>query len=428
MASDKEEVKKKIEANYRFNFIVNVLDGAFYTLGLGIISVNTILPLFVRQLTESKFLISLITAILMFGTTVPQLLSAKWTAKLNKKKKSVLILGALQRIPWLLLAILTFLLGKEYELWLLLGFFLLWLIHNLFAGLVGPPWFDLVAKVIPQERRGRFFGYRTFFSSLLEVLGALGAGYIIKQFNFQLGFSILFGATFIAMMISYLALVFVKEPSYPVENQIDSFKEYKSRLLSILRKNINYRNFLFGAILIQFIGMANGLFTVAGIERLNLDSGAANKTVAIFTVLLILSKSLTNIAWGYLGDKYGHKLVILFASVFNALGVLLAFFANQLFSFYLVFILTGIALGGISVSSLTIIADFCATPEERTIYVGLTNTVVGLVVAIISLGGGLLADIVNYKVVFGISFVMIICGILFLTFKVIDPRFNNEFN
>src|SRR6056297_47666 len=135
MASNKEEVKKKIEANYRFNFIVNVLDGAFYTLGLGIISVNTILPLFVRQLTESKFLISLITAILMFGTTVPQLLSAKWTAKLDRKKKSVLLLGSLQRLPWLLLAILTFLLGKEYKTLLLLGFFLLWLIHNLFAGL-----------------------------------------------------------------------------------------------------------------------------------------------------------------------------------------------------------------------------------------------------------------------------------------------------
>jgi hypothetical protein len=41
--------------------------------------------------------------------------------------------------------------------------------------------------------------------------------------------------------------------------------------------------------------MANGLFTVAGIERLGLKAGESNKLVGTFTILLIVSKTLTNI-------------------------------------------------------------------------------------------------------------------------------------
>ncbi|AGB41269.1 arabinose efflux permease family protein [Halobacteroides halobius DSM 5150] len=426
--TNRKEIKEKIEKNYKFNSRMSILDGAFYTLGMGFISTGTILPLFVRQLTKSNFLISMVTAILMFSTTVPQLLSAKWTADLDKKKKKVLSFGLFQRLPWLGLAILTFILGAKYKSWLLIGFFLLWTIHNLFGGLVGPVWFDLVAKVIPQDRRGKFFGYRTFISSVLEVLGALGAGYIINQFDFRVSFTILFFLTFLAMMGSYIFLALTKEPAYPVDSKTDNFKDYFTQLFLILKEKINYRNFLIGGILIQFIGMANGLFTVAGIERLGLEIDKADNIVGAFTVILIVSKSLTNIFWGYFGDKYGHKLVILIASIFNAVGVLVAFFAQKLIFFYLVFVLTGIALGGTSVSFMTIIADFASSPEERTIYVGLTNAVVGIVVTIISLLGGFLADILNYKVVFGISFLMISLGVIFLFLKVSDPRISNEGN
>ncbi|MCK8825666.1 MFS transporter [Fuchsiella alkaliacetigena] len=418
----KEDIKAEIEDNYRFNFGISICEGAFYTLGMGLVAVSTILPLFVRRLTESRLLISLITAIFMFGLHFPQLFSARLVETAELKKKYVLLLGLFQRLPWLFLTLLTYFLFPERQLLLLISFFVLWSVHTIFSGLVGPPWFDMTFKVIPQEKRGRFFGYRSFVSSALEVAGAFLAGYIIKNFSFQSSFIWLFGLTFAVKMLSYLFVALIKEPEYTTVEETKGFKEYFQHLKDILKEKANYRNYVIGATLIQFINMSNGLFTVAGIERLNLEVELAGGLVGIFTIVSIASKSLTNILWGYLGDNWGHKRVIWLASLFNAAAVSVAYFAQDRFLFYVVFILTGIALGGLSVSFMTIIADFAPSLEERPTYVGLTNTVIGLTVTIITLLGGFLADIFNFRLVFAISLVMIILGVVVLVFKVKDPR------
>ncbi|AGB40331.1 arabinose efflux permease family protein [Halobacteroides halobius DSM 5150] len=416
-----EKFSHQIEKNYKVNFYANIFDGSFFALGMGFVSLSTILPLFVKQLTDSKFLISLITATLMFGANIPQLFAARKIEGLYRKKKVVLLLGLLQRLPWLCLAILTYVLTPEYQNWLLVIFFVCWGLYSVAGGLVGPAWFDLVSKVIPVDRRGRFFGYRTFLSSILQVLGALGAGYIIKSFNFPFSFTVLFTLAFIALMISYLFLLVIKEPAYPTVNQKQGFREYFKKLPMILKEKVNFRNYLLCVFFIQFIGMSNGLFTVAGIERLGLTDKIASDVVGTFTILLIVSQSLTNIFWGHVSDRYGHKLVMTLCAAFNSIGVLIALFAQSIMAFYFVFIITGIALGAQKVSFLTIIPEFC-NPEERPTYVAITNTVSGLTIACVSLLGGLLADLFNYQIVFGISFLMVAIGAGLLLTKVYDPR------
>ena len=46
--------QQEIRRHTRFNFTVNVLDGAFFGLGVGFASTVTIIPLFVNSLTDSK--------------------------------------------------------------------------------------------------------------------------------------------------------------------------------------------------------------------------------------------------------------------------------------------------------------------------------------------------------------------------------------
>ncbi|AGB41671.1 arabinose efflux permease family protein [Halobacteroides halobius DSM 5150] len=415
--------KQQVEKNYKTNFYANVFDGSFFAFGKGFVSLSTILPLFVHQLTSSKFLVSMITAILMFASNLPQLFSARIIEGLEHKKKAVLLLGLLQRLPWLLLAILTYLL--PHSQWLLVIFFFCWGLYSLGSGLVVPAWFDLLSKVIPVERRGKFFGYRTTLSSILKLIAASIAGYIISYFNFPFNFTILFSLMFISTMISYICLTLIKEPDYPIANESKSFVDYFKNLPKLITKNINFRNYLLSVFLIQFIGMAKGLFTVAGIERLALEGETASQVVGIFTVLLIASQTVTNILWGHISDKYGHKIVILFAAIFNATGVLIALFANNVIAFYLVFIFTGIALGGNRVSFMTIIPEFCSA-EERPTYIGITNTIKGITMTCVSMLGGLLVDLLNYKVVFGITFIMISLGSLILFYQVQDPRFEIE--
>jgi len=53
--------------NLRYNFFVNLTDGAFFGAALGFASFVTIIPLFVSTLTDSAILIGLIPAIHAMG-------------------------------------------------------------------------------------------------------------------------------------------------------------------------------------------------------------------------------------------------------------------------------------------------------------------------------------------------------------------------
>ena len=55
-----EELAAIAQKDYRWNFSVNLLDGAFFWFGLSFISGATILPLFVSKLTTDPFWIALL--------------------------------------------------------------------------------------------------------------------------------------------------------------------------------------------------------------------------------------------------------------------------------------------------------------------------------------------------------------------------------
>ncbi len=419
------EYDKQVKENFKINYITNITDGVFFSFGLGFISITTILPYFVSQLTDSKLLISLIVSILMFGSNLPQLFSAGFAETFKKKKKAILVLGFMQRLPFILLFIFTYAISGKYDNLLLIIFFICWTLFSISSGIVVPFWFDMVSKVIPVKNRGKFFGYRSFLGSILEVLAAFIAGIIIKTFAFPLSFHILFGLTSFTLMISFSVLFFVKEPEYPISKKRIGVGNYLKKLPTILKEKGNFRYYLISIFFTEFIGMINGLFTIAGIDIMNLSGASAAALVSISSVILISSQSVSSVIWGYISDKLGHKKILLSTSIFNLLGVITAIIANNLALYYLVFVFIGLALGGTKVSFLAIIPEFCSQEDVPT-FVAITNTAKGITVTIISLIGGLLADLYNFEVVFIISALMIFIGVVLLKYKVVEPRFDKS--
>src|SRR5512137_2376653 len=97
----------EISKNLKFNVIVNLLDGAFFGFGIGFASFSTILPLFVRTMTDSAILIGLIPAIHAACWQLPQLLTVNRVSRLRRFKPMVLILTIQERLPFLGLAIVA---------------------------------------------------------------------------------------------------------------------------------------------------------------------------------------------------------------------------------------------------------------------------------------------------------------------------------
>jgi hypothetical protein len=85
--------------NLKHNILVNVMDGGFFGLAFGFASFSTIIPLFVSQMTSSAFLIGLIPGLHVIGWQLPQLLTAKRIAAMNRYKPYVVFMTIRKDYP-----------------------------------------------------------------------------------------------------------------------------------------------------------------------------------------------------------------------------------------------------------------------------------------------------------------------------------------
>ena len=141
-------VKQKIERNFRWNFVVNTLDGTSFWFGMSFMSSTIILPLYISHFTSNPLLIGLIPFLTNAGIFLPQLFTANVVERTPLKKFFPVTLGFfLERLPILLLAPTVFFLATSRPILALVMFFVLytWNCFGTGATLVG--WQDMIAKI-----------------------------------------------------------------------------------------------------------------------------------------------------------------------------------------------------------------------------------------------------------------------------------------
>ncbi|MCH8293102.1 hypothetical protein IH992_18590 [Candidatus Poribacteria bacterium] len=74
------------ERIYRRNFIYFLADNILFNVAMGIISSTTVIPDFVRRLTDSEILIGLFGSLFTIGHTLPQLFVARVIVRHARKK------------------------------------------------------------------------------------------------------------------------------------------------------------------------------------------------------------------------------------------------------------------------------------------------------------------------------------------------------
>jgi MFS family permease len=401
-----------------WNFTVNAVDIMFITLGLSLVSRETVMPVLASHLTDSKLVIGLIPAIFSLGFYLPQLLMANFSEGLRYKKPFVMWVGGLgERVPYLLIGVAVWALALSAPT-LTMGILLAGLGISAFgAGIGTPAWYDMIAKVIPVHRRGIWSGIGHSLGALMGVGGALLVGYILTSYLFPTNFAILFFLAAVAMAISWGGLALTREPPSLVNGEPTPIRSYLRRLPVILRRDRNYTRFLVSRSLVQLGTMAGAFFIIYGTERFQIDGIGVGRLTAI----LIGSTAVMNLAWGYIGDRLGHKAVLAGAAFCMAGAVAIAWMASSQVWLSITFVLLGAYLAADMVSGLNIILEFCA-PEERPTYIGLTNTLLAPMVTLAPMLGGWLADTVDYEGLFPVALAVALLGGLLLTFWVREPR------
>lgn len=411
-------LQQEIERSYRWNFTVNTLDGASFWFGMSFISPTVILPLYAQHFTRDPLVIGLIPFLATAGYLLPQLFIANATERSPRKKLFPVTLGLfLERLPIFLMVPAAFFLATNHPLLALASFLVLYAWYRFGAGLISVGWQDMVAKIIPPDRRGRFFGITNFIGTGTGVLGAAALPFVLKRFAFPGGYVLSFAVASVLVLLSWIFLSLTREPPVLSGKPVVTQREYLRTLPAIIRGDRNFRMYLLTQIVFRFSGMATGFLVVYAVKRWSLPDPVASG----FTIALQIGLAAANLVFGFLSDRRGHKLTLEIGFLLGTLSVLLAIFAPSPLWFFAILLMQG-ALSSISlISGVAIVYEF-ATVENRPTYIGLANTVPGLAAAIAPLIGGWLASAVSYRAMFVTAAAIGAIGWILLRFTVHEPR------
>ena len=411
-----DEIAAEVERNYRWNFSVNLLDGAFFWFGLSFISSSTIIPLFVSKLTASPLLIGLVAVIGQGSWYLPQIFTANFTERMPRKKPIVINLGFfLERLPLLMIVLSAVLAGSSPALALLV-FFVSYAWHGLGAGMVAPAWQELIARCFPVARRGRSFGITMFVGAATAAAGALLSTWLLKTFPFSQNFVLTFTVAASAITLSWIFLALTREPEQVVDTPRKSNRQFLAELPSIVRRDHNFRRFLVARSLLALGGLGTGFITVSAIYRWQIADGV----VGIYTAVYMIGQTVGTLAFGFLADRFGHKLSLEIGAFASSLAFLLALLAPSQGWIFAVFFLLGINVSALLVSGIMVNLEFSA-PERRPTYVGIANTTIGITSILAPLLGAWLASH-SYEWLFGVGTAISLAALIALHWWVKEPR------
>ena len=417
-ASEERTYQAEVKRHFRWNFVVNVLDGALFWFGINFVAPSTILPLYVRHLTDSRLLIGLIATIAGAGWYLPQLFTASYVERSPRKKPIVTKVGFFaERLSFLFMAASAFLFAGTSPALALALFFVTLTWHTVGAGIIAVAWQELVAKVIPVNYRGRLLGIANFGGTATGILGAALAASILDRYPFPTNFALCFALGFVFILLSWLSLALTREPPLHSRKPAVSLSEYWRRLPIVLRRDSNFAAYLLARVITVLGRMGIGFLTVYAAERWQLTDSQAG----FYTTVILVGQASGNLVFGPLADQRGHKLVLEMSLGLSAFSMLVAVVAPSPTWMYAVFGAVGALTASDILSMLGIVMEF-TSPDDRPTYMGLASTVPGLFAAIAPVIGGWIASRATYRMTFLVAAILTLAAWAVLHWMVRDPR------
>lgn len=407
--------------DYKWNFTVNLLDGASFWIGSSFISSTTILPFFVSKLTSSLLPIGLISVITAAGWFVPQLFSARSTESRSKMKEIVVGWGLyLERLP-ILVMILSPIFAKSNPILALVLLILCLIWHTMGAGVIATAWMTLLAKIFSPEKRGSFLGTTMFVGNGMGILGSVVSAWLLNTLAYPTSFILHFLIAALFIFSSWVFLGLTREPAANQEVPVQDFKTYFGSIIEVFKTDHNFRRFIITSIIITIGAMGSGFFTISAIRRFNVP----DSTIGLYTLSMLIGQTLGNLALGWMADKYGHKRSIEIGVLAIFLSFLISVFMNSPEFYFLIFFLFGVNLSSGIVSGMLVVWEFCSISRVPS-YSGLANTARGMVGLVVPILATQVAKI-EYKLLFGLCALISLLGLILLNRWVVEPRWTNNY-
>jgi len=432
-----EAVRPDQELFIRRNFYLGVVNGALFTAVKAMLRPTYFLSVLVDRLTGSSVAVGGISAVLMAGGLLPQVILAKHLEPLPRMKQ-IYFASAVLRVLALafMIASLALIPNQHALFWTIAA---LMLLLSLSRGLAIIPFTDLIANTIPVRRRGAFFGLRGFYGGILAAAAGPLMAYILSErsgLGFPTNYALLFAMILVASAVAVSMFLFCEEaertPTKPRRESLITYLRRSSRRL------LRDRNFVLLFLYRAMSGVAVLSFPFFGVYAIK-AMGMPVSMVGVFMSVHAVSYTFSNLMWMRVSDRRGNRMLLILTACFRFLAPAAAVVAtvmpempvrvpgagqvpfNQIF-YLLVFVAYGFTVNGMRIGSQTYLLEI-APERRRPTYMGFLYTLLAPF-TLMPLVGGIVADVYSYRAVFGLSMAFAAAAVL-IACVMAEPRYDN---
>ncbi|MDR3574883.1 MAG: MFS transporter [Anaerolineaceae bacterium] len=377
------------------NFRLGVVNGVLNTIGETLMDPTLVVVAFLSVLTRSPLILGLAVPLRDGAWAFPQFWVSGYLQNIPNKISVYRKLSYLRIAAWGILAATVNFVRDPAKI--LVTFLVIFTLSSLINGLAGLPFMEVVAKTIPQNRRGEFFAWRLAVGGL----GSIGASILVKivldpagPLKFPSNYGVLAAGYFVLATFGLLAFNRVQETAdSEIQPRVSANLQFR-RAIKLLKENNGYRNFVSMWSLLLIAGVATPFFAVYVQQQL----GGSKVMIGVYLGVYTATNLLVNLLFGKISKIFGNVRIMVIANICGLIMLILVLLLRiaagpmrinaQTASYLLipVFALSGMRTSGIGVSGNSLMLDI-SPASERSLYVGFTNTLLGIVLISTGLGG-----------------------------------------
>lgn len=401
--------------NLRRNYIGNFVHGMLGMTGFRLINAPTFMPAYLHLVSGSNTVVGLGLALQQMGGIISPLVAGAAIEHRPKIMPMAIVLGSLGRLAILGMALTGWFLRDQAQVLTLLLFVFLF---GVFMGAQRVAFTLLMSRVIPISLRGRLQAWRNAVGGLIAAILAYVSG------KYLIGANVLgngYATTFIlAFFLTSAGLWFlqhqIREPVPPTIREPVRLRDRMRDIPGLIAADPGYRWFLIMQMLATSARIATPFYILHVGATMHLDGA----TLGLLSLAYLGADTVSNIVWGYLGDRKGFRLVLILSITAWIASTLLLLTLHAPLAVFAAFFGLGAAQAGYMMASQTMILEF-GHRDDLSMRIGISATAEGAMATIGPLIGGAVADLLGYNVVFGASLGLLAAALLTLS-VIKDPR------
>ena len=244
----------------------------------------------------------------------------------------------------------------------------------------------LTASVAPRDHSGYAMGVLQMSMGVGIAVGPLMGGAIADAFGYRMAFYATAALLFLAGMIVSFG---VHEPKRTIKSEEEPSLPFIQEWKSIFNANGVPATFL-----LRFLTQMGRMMVFAILafftRELLTNEDQINSTVGLMMGITSGAATLTAVYLGKLGDRIGHRKILISATLISGLVYLPQAYVTAAWQLVFLQALSGVALGGIIPSIAALLANYTKPGHEGAVF-GLDNSINSAGRSVAPLAGGLIA-------------------------------------